>query len=324
MNKFISLIAKTLPLKHNHLFENLLSSNIPDLKNNDILDNSSILFDFFHEVYPENDLSIDVISKAQCEVNKIINLCNDHKIQIIGHDEPNFPVQLKQFKGMPFYLFFKGDISILNKLSSIAVIGTRTPTPHGEKVAERFGEFLAENNIITISGLAKGCDSAAHQGCLNKNGLTIAVLGNGLDKIYPKENLKLSDAILSSGGCIISEYPPLSVTRKIFFVERDRIVSALSKGVIVVEASLKSGTMHTVQFAQRQKRLIGVYKHSDKFKNLKQVIGNLNLLQSPDIIPLRDYKSIVDFIELLNSKKTELNHNHHKNVNLFNIKGDIS
>ena len=137
---------------------------------------------------------------------------------------------------------------------SIAIIGCRECTRYGAENAYKFGYELAKENICVISGFAKGIDTYSHKGAVSAKGKTIAVLGCGLDIVYPPENMELYKQILIQGGAIISEYPLGSKPEKYHFPERNRIISGLSSGVLVIEAKKKSGTMITVDFALEQGR----------------------------------------------------------------------
>ena len=134
----------------------------------------------------------------------------------------------------------------------IAIVGARDATQYGKKIAYNLAKELSEQNIVIISGLAIGIDSYAHKGSLEKG--TIAVLGSGIDNIYPKENLELAREIIKNKGCIISEYPLGTKPEKQNFPQRNRIISGISKGVLVIEAKEQSGTLITVDFALEQGR----------------------------------------------------------------------
>ena len=165
--------------------------------------------------------------------------------------DKEYPEKLKEIYDPPKKLYVKGDISILNK-KSIAIVGTRMCSNYGRKIAKQLSYEIAQRGIITISGLARGIDTFAHIGTINAKEKTIAVLGCGIDIIYPPENKYLADEILKNGGAIITEYDigekPLGTN----FPKRNRIISGLSDGVIVVEAQKRSGTFITVDFALEQ------------------------------------------------------------------------
>lgn len=207
-----------------------------------------------------------MISKNEKILNYHIKYMKENNIKIININEDKYPKLLKEIYDSPISLYVKGNLERLNN-KNIGIVGCRECTEYGKKVAEYFAYNLSKQNINIVSGLAKGIDSYAHLGSLY-NGNTIAVLGNGLDMIYPKENLELATEIIKRGGTIISEYPCGTKPDKIKFPARNRIISGISKGVIVVEAKEKSGTLITVDFALEQGRDVFV------------VPGNINSINS--------------------------------------------
>lgn len=174
-------------------------------------------------------------------------------IEEISIKNNKYPNQLKNIYDPPAKLYVLGNRSILNQ-RNFAIVGSRKATQYGKKIAMQISKELAENGLNIVSGLAIGIDSYAHLGCLQVKdaGKTIAVLGSGLDVIYPKENRKLAEQIINSGGCIISEYPIGSKIEKNNFPQRNRIISGLSEGILVVEASQKSGALITAEFGAEQ------------------------------------------------------------------------
>lgn len=171
-------------------------------------------------------------------------------IKIINISDDNYPAKLKNIYAPPITIFAKGDISLLNS-KSIAIVGSREPSKYGIYVAEKFSTELSKEGITIISGLAKGIDTFAHIGALSSFGKTIAVLGSGIDVVYPKENAKYYREI-SEKGLIISEYIVGTAPESKNFPQRNRIISGLSDGVLVVEARKNSGTMITTDFALEQ------------------------------------------------------------------------
>lgn len=149
------------------------------------------------------------------------------------------------------YLYTKGNIELLNK-RSIAIVGSRNCTSYGKEVAQIMAKQLVSNNIIVVSGLAKGIDTSSHLGAINYYSSTIAVLGCGIDRIYPNENSRLAQNILQKNGLIISEYVMGTKPERLNFPARNRIISGISDGVLVVEATNKSGALITVDFAIEQ------------------------------------------------------------------------
>lgn len=203
----------------------------------------------FKEVLDKNDYKKH---KVQGEIVMNINL-NTSKIKTIKLEDNLYPEKLRNIYAPPKTLYLLGNEELL-KRKSIAIIGCRNCTRYGAENAYEFGHKLATSNICVISGLARGIDSYAHRGAIKANGKTIAVLGSGLDVIYPPENAKLYKEIIMNNGAIITEYPLGSKPEKYHFPERNRIISGLSDGILVVEAKKKSGTMITVDFALEQGR----------------------------------------------------------------------
>lgn len=157
----------------------------------------------------------------------------------------------------PKKLYFMGKLPD-KRLPTVAIVGTRKPTSYGKEVTYQLAFDLAQRGIVIVSGLALGIDAIAHRGALDAGGITLAVLGNGLDTIYPANNQNLAKEILAKHGAIISEYEPEVEARDFQFLERNRIVSGLSDAVIVTEAAIRSGTMSTVAHALEQGREVFV------------------------------------------------------------------
>ena len=230
---------------------------------------------------------LDQITRGK--VDKHIDFMIKHGVDIISIQDEEYPQMLKGIYDPPISLYIRGNKTILNNLS-ISVIGCRECSKYGKNVAYELAYNIAKENINIVSGLARGIDSTAHKGAIMAKGTTIAVLGNGLDTIYPSENISLANEILKSGGAIISEYPLGEKPQKQYFPERNRIVSGLSKGLIVVEAKEKSGTLITVDFALEQGRDIFV------------VPGNINSINSTgtnELIkqgakPITSYKEVTE------------------------------
>ena len=174
-----------------------------------------------------------------------------NNIKMLNIFDEKYPKKLKNIYDPPLVLYIKGNEKILNKFG-IGIIGCRMCTKYGEMVSKQFAKELTQYSVNIISGLARGIDSYAHIGCLEGNGKTIAVVGNGLDIVYPKENKKIAEDIIKSGGAIISEYIVGTKPEKENFPKRNRIISGLSDGILVVEAKEKSGTFITVDFALEQ------------------------------------------------------------------------
>lgn len=187
--------------------------------------------------------NVRVSDKAEKE----IALAKKNNINILLFNDPNYPEELNNYPDMPLVLYVKGNI-LPNDSNSIAIVGARKATNYGKTAAREFAGYFAKKGITVISGLARGIDTEAHLAALDNNGRTIAVLGNGLLVNYPPENRKLQEKI-PEHGALISEFPLLMQPDRAAFPRRNRIVAALSKAVLVTEASEKSGAIITATIA---------------------------------------------------------------------------
>jgi len=186
--------------------------------------------------------------------------------RIITYSDPAYPPALREIHVPPMLLYIKGKDIPLNQ-TFIAVVGSRNPTHYGLKAAEKMGQGLARRGLGVVSGMARGIDSVAHWGCLSGKGFTIAVLGTGIDIIYPGSNKKLFEQILQKGA-VISEFPLGAPPEPKNFPIRNRIISGLGRGVVVVEATKKSGSLITASLALEQGREVFAVPGSiDSFKS---------------------------------------------------------
>lgn len=174
-------------------------------------------------------------------------------VTLLCLDDPGYPEALKHIYDPPVVLYVRGCLQVLD-FPGIAVVGTRHPTPYGLGMAERLACDLSGHGLIIFSGLARGVDSAAHRGAVQGRGKTVGVLGTGVDVIYPRENKKLVEQMLELGGAIVSEFPMGTAPTPQNFPIRNRIISGLSTGVLVVEAGEYSGTRITARCALEQCR----------------------------------------------------------------------
>jgi len=183
-------------------------------------------------------------------------------------EDSEYPPLLREIEGAPSLIYVRGSLPD-PKLPAVAIVGTRKATKDGKGIASETARGLANAGVVVISGLAMGIDTEAHKGALAGGGLTIAVLGNGIDSIYPAQNEGLAKRILDSGGVIISEYGSDEPSYKGRFIERNRIISGLSLAVVVVEAPARSGALSTARFAAEQGRDVFVFPSSPHNKNYK-------------------------------------------------------
>ncbi len=193
----------------------------------------------------------NTLINSRCLINQDLLWAEQENCHIMLLSDDDYPQLLRNINSPPPVLFIKGDKSILNK-PQIAMVGSRNASPLGIQTAFRFAKEFSKYNIVVTSGLAAGIDAASHKGALS-NGDTIAVLAHGLDLIYPKENTPLADNIIKNGA-VISEFPIGTPPKANNFPRRNRIISGLSLGVVVIEASIKSGSLITVDHALEQGR----------------------------------------------------------------------
>ncbi len=182
-----------------------------------------------------------------------LSFCREHKISILTPDSEYYPEALLEIENYPLALYVRGDYKIFKNKKNIAVIGSRTPCVYGEKAAVKITKRLVESNYLIVSGGALGIDSIAHKTAIENGGKTVLVLGCGHGSSYLPENAELRKAV-ASNGALISEYPPYTPVTKGSFQNRNRIISGMSKGVVIVEAAEKSGTFNTARHAKKQGR----------------------------------------------------------------------
>lgn len=212
------------------------------------------------------------------------------------HDE-DYPPRLRDTPDPPAVLFVKGDTRALHGPKLVAIVGTREPTPYGETVARRSGKTAVETGFVVVSGLANGCDTLGHEGCLDANGVGVAVMAHGLDKVYPSANRELAARLLEKGGCLVSEYPVGMAPARAAFAERDRIQSGLSDGVFVIETDIKGGTMHTVRFSRDQQRPLACVAHPEKWLSEEKTRGNQKLIADGWATPIPDGPALLAFLD---------------------------
>ena len=219
-----------LLLKKYENIRNIWNLNEKELKSNGFL-SEILLLELCNESYKSN-------------LTKYLRYINKNDIKIIKCTDNNYPQKLNNIQNKPIVLYSKGYLKNINN-ESVAIVGSRMASIYGKKNAYYFSYELAKRNVNIVSGLAKGIDSYSHIGALKAKGKTIAVIGCGMDKIYPKENEKLYYEILKNDGLIISEYIVGTKPEKTNFPRRNRIISGISDAVIVVEAGAKSGSLIT-------------------------------------------------------------------------------
>ncbi len=240
----------------------------------------------------------------------------------LSKDDDRFPSFLKNIQDSPKALYCIGNIDLLN-MTSIAVVGARKCSEYGRQVALKIGNMLAQNGIVTVSGMAEGIDSFALLGALKEGGGTIAVLGQGVDICYPKSNKQLYEKILRE-GLVISEYPPGTEPKPFQFPKRNRIISAISRAVAVVEASSGSGSLITAEIAAEQgKEIIAVPGNINSTYSLgcnKLIADGANIMTVPeDILRIIGVDPKMQKEELL-----EMGEDEHIIYNLLKKEGELS
>jgi DNA processing protein len=198
----------------------------------------------------ESILKSEFHENAEEELEKIKEIGAD----VLVLDDGSYPYLLREIADPPITLYVKGDWQACLDMPCIAVVGSRRCSTYGENASLMLSRDLAERGICIVSGLARGIDSAAHRGAIEAKGKTVAVLGTGIGQVYPKENAKLVDQILESGGAVVSQFPLETPPIPENFPYRNRIISGLSLGVLIVEASERSGSLITARLAMEQNR----------------------------------------------------------------------
>ena len=253
--------------------------------------------ELLHNYKNKNEICSIFNLNQEEKIDKYIKYMQEKNIQIISYYDKTYPQQLKNLYDAPIVIYAIGNCRILNSKNKIAVIGARKASNYGINIARQIGIFLSKNNIHTISGLALGIDVNSHLGVLKENSLNsasgraIAVIGNGLDNIYPYQNKEIAEKIINSGGCIISEYIIGTKPLKNNFPARNRIISALADKLIVVEAeNEKSGTMITVDFSLELGKEIYVVPGNI---NSKMSVGTNKLIKDGAKI-ITEFNDIID------------------------------
>jgi len=245
----------------------------------------------------------DALIKAVSTSDRILEDNRKNDIKTLSCFDANYPEALV-FEDSPVMLYYQGDLNLLKMENRVGVIGSRNPSSEGLKFAVNTGEFLAKQGIAVISGLATGCDSGAHLGCLSVGGKTLAFLPSGLLNVYPRENVGLARKILDSNGCLLSEYSHYEPIHPYKFIERDRLQAATSNFIIVSEFSARSGTIHTLNFANKyNKKILSsqmIYKRSQGgFQELQKKKIPYEILEIETLHNLiKNYKNNKSFVFL--------------------------
>ncbi len=244
-----------------------------------------------------------IIYRSNTNPEQLFDELQKEEINIISIEDNDYPYLLSKIYDPPPILYFKGNIKSINQFA-LAVVGSRKVTTYGRQVVQDITSRLAINNLIIVSGMAYGIDTLAHQATLNNHGITIAVLGSGLKRknIYPAANLNLMEQIIESNGVVLSEYPPNIPALPTHFPQRNRIISGLSKGVLVIEAGEKSGALITARCALEQGRDVfvipgSIYSPMSIGANNLIKKGAILVTSAEDILEALDLKQVKQFVE---------------------------
>jgi DNA processing protein len=272
-----------------------------------------------------------IIFKHQLEPDKLIEKLAQEKVKVITIDDKNYPKLLKQIYDPPFVIYYKGDLDAFNDFS-LAVVGTRKFTAYGQQVTEKMVRELVTSGLTIVSGLAYGIDTLAHQATVDSGGKTIAVLASGLDQqnIYPSQNRYLADKIQAHGGLIISEYPLGIMPLRHHFPQRNRLISGLSLGTLVIEAGEKSGAVITAMHALDQNRDVfaipgNIYSQYSSGTNslikmgAKLISGSKDILESLDLADAVQYVESKKIIPESNEEELILGQLHHEPIHVNDL-----
>ena len=270
----------------------------------EMLEECDALFDLADEVEKSGKFPKDEIIKSMDHAERLYGEIADSQIDVITVFDEKYPKKLNVMGNKkPLVLYLRGNIDALEK-PNIAVIGTRKPS----KLSKRFEEDLVKNivnttDMVVVSGLALGCDKIAHQTTVDENKITVAVLPGDVFKIKPPSHKKLAEDIINAGGCLISEYEPGVKVQKGNYIDRDKVVAALSDALFVVECGINSGTMHTVDFAKEYERPIYSYLPDERPEGSYD--GNEYILKNyEDALKVEDIEEFLEYLNALKIKKS--------------------
>ncbi len=234
-------------------------------------------------------------SNLAAVIEKQLHSIEKNVIDLIGFWDSRYPTMLDHDSYAPPILYTKGNIAYLNTTTCISIVGTRRNSSYGKTVTEEFVKGFCDSSITIISGMAQGIDSIAHKTAMSVGGKTLAVLASGLDQIQPSYSKDFADRIIDSGGGVMSAYPPGTKALNQFFVQRNRIVSGLSRATVVIESKDKGGSLWTAKFAAEQNR--DVYAVPGKIYSDRSS-GTHNLIKENMAIIALSYRQILDDLNI--------------------------
>lgn len=233
-------------------------------------------------------------------------ICHREGIGFMSIFDSDYPERLRRIPDPPAVIFVKGTIQSLHAQAAIAIVGTREPTRFAEREARLAGHLAADRGVAVVSGLAMGCDTWAHEGCIDGQGTGTAVMAHGLDMVYPAANRGLADRLVVSGGCLVSEYPPETKPTRWAFAHRDRLQSGLADGILVIETPLSDGTMHTVKFARKHKRPVACIVHPPSLEQSVQALGNAKLIEDGWAVRISDRYDLSTYLDNIKDRYSHL------------------
>jgi DNA processing protein len=247
---------------------------------------------------------VEVVENFLDAGKRVAEVHDKLQIKAVHYYDTDYPENFRNIASPPVIFYAKGNIASLSQ-PGIAVIGTRNVSPFGRKIGQRIGSSVAEHGLTVISGLAKGCDTAGHVGCLDAGGVTIAIVATPLDQTYPEENTALSERIVENNGCIISEYPVGMRSTPFFFVQRDRLQCGLANSLIVVETGLTGGSWHAINGCLSLKKPLACFAYKAEHYSLyPHSRGNHSLIHSHRALPILDASSLEGFIRMSSAVQT--------------------
>ena len=228
------------------------------------------------------------------DLGRELELAAREKAAIVCRTDGDYPASLRELADPPLCIYVQGTLPAgIGTGNSVAIVGTRTPTDRGVRMARRFAEEAARGGWTTVSGLARGIDTAAHQATLDASGRTVAIPGSGLANVYPPENRELARAITDAGGAVVSEYPMDTGASRSTLPRRNRVIAALSRCTLVVEAGKKSGALRTAKYARaRGCRVFAVPGAEDD----PLAMGSNELIRQQGAKPVTDFGDMLDGI----------------------------
>ncbi len=244
-----------------------------------------------------------LLASANAEyLDYIVKGLSAHGVIAVTLDSEDYPHSLTQLECPPLVLYAKGDVNLLNAERTFGIVGSRRSLPLQISLARSYTKALTDNGFVTVTGIAEGVDSAVLEETLKNDGKSISVIAGGFDNIYPKSNVNLLESVIDAGGLAIAEYPPQTVPKPFHFPVRNRIISALSNGVLIVSAGAKSGTFYTAEYASELSKEVFVIPYS---VGISSGVGCNELIKKGGILTDTP-KDILEFYGIEEKSDTEV------------------